>query len=122
MMIKQEEMTILSESHKVWSFKSKTFDQPSTGILILHGQNDTQTPIEQAFLMQQRQTDVNHPDHTLITYPNMPSIHHLIMSLKLDLYNQMSWQIFMHGLNLILGLRILLLLCPLLLTLLLLND
>jgi dipeptidyl aminopeptidase/acylaminoacyl peptidase len=43
----------------------------STGILILHGQNDTQTPIEQAFLMQQRLTDVNHPDHTLITYPNL---------------------------------------------------
>jgi uncharacterized protein len=43
----------------------------STGILILHGQNDTQTPFEQAFLMQQRLTDVNHPDHTLITYPNL---------------------------------------------------
>jgi uncharacterized protein len=43
----------------------------STGILILHGQNDTQTPIEQAFLLQQRLTDVNHPDHTLITYPNL---------------------------------------------------
>jgi uncharacterized protein len=43
----------------------------STGILILQGQNDTQTPIEQAFLLQQRLTDVNHPDHTLITYPNL---------------------------------------------------
>jgi hypothetical protein len=43
----------------------------STGILILHGQNDTQTPVEQAFLLQQRLIDVNHPDHTLITYPNL---------------------------------------------------
>ena len=43
----------------------------STGILILHGENDIQTPIEQAFLMQQRLTDVNHPDHTLRTYPNL---------------------------------------------------
>jgi uncharacterized protein len=29
------------------------------------------TPIQQAFLLQQRLTDVNHPDHTLITYPNL---------------------------------------------------
>jgi uncharacterized protein len=43
----------------------------STGILILTGENDTQTPVQQAFLLQQRLTDVNHPDHTLITYPNL---------------------------------------------------
>ena len=43
----------------------------STGVLILHGENDTQTPIQQAFLMQQRLTDVNHSDHTLRTYPNL---------------------------------------------------
>jgi uncharacterized protein len=43
----------------------------STGILILNGENDTQTPIQQAFLLQQRLTEVNHPDHTLITYPNL---------------------------------------------------
>jgi uncharacterized protein len=43
----------------------------STGILILNGENDPQTPVQQAFLLQQRLTDVNHPDHTLITYPNL---------------------------------------------------
>jgi pimeloyl-ACP methyl ester carboxylesterase len=43
----------------------------STGILLLNGENDSQTPVQQAFLMQQRLTDVNHPDHTLITYPNL---------------------------------------------------
>jgi predicted esterase len=43
----------------------------STGVLILNGENDTQTPVQQAFLLQQRLTDVNHPDHTLITYPNL---------------------------------------------------
>jgi pimeloyl-ACP methyl ester carboxylesterase len=43
----------------------------STGILLLNGQNDSQTPVQQAFLLQQRLTDVNHPDHTLITYPNL---------------------------------------------------
>jgi hypothetical protein len=43
----------------------------SIGILILNGENDSQTPVQQSFLLQQRLTDVNHPDHTLITYPNL---------------------------------------------------
>jgi uncharacterized protein len=43
----------------------------STGILILNGENDSLTPVQQAFLLQQRLADVNHPDHTLITYPNL---------------------------------------------------
>jgi len=43
----------------------------STGILILNGANDTQTPVQQAFMLQQKLTDVNHPDHMLITYPNL---------------------------------------------------
>src|SRR5918992_1505092 len=38
------------------------------GILTLMGENDA---VQQAFLMQQRLTEVNHPDHTLITYPNL---------------------------------------------------
>jgi uncharacterized protein len=42
-----------------------------TGILILAGDNDSETPVQQAFLLQQGLTDVNHPDHTLITYPNL---------------------------------------------------
>ena len=46
----------------------------STSILILNGQNDSQTPVEQAFLLQQRLTEVNHPDHTLITYPDLGHI------------------------------------------------
>ena len=43
----------------------------STGILLLNGENDSQTPVQQAFLLQQKLTDVKHPDHTLITYPNL---------------------------------------------------
>ncbi len=43
----------------------------STGVLILNGENDSQTSVQQAFLLQQRLTEVNHPDHTLITYPNL---------------------------------------------------
>ncbi|MGB7953342.1 MAG: hypothetical protein WCF23_05125 [Candidatus Nitrosopolaris sp.] len=33
--------------------------------------NDIQTPVQQAFLLQQRLSELNHPDHTLITYPNL---------------------------------------------------
>jgi uncharacterized protein len=43
----------------------------SIGVLLLNGENDSQTPVQQAFLLQQRLTDVKHPDHTLITYPNL---------------------------------------------------
>jgi uncharacterized protein len=42
----------------------------NTSILILNGENDTQTPVNGAFLLQQKLTEINHPDHTLITYPN----------------------------------------------------
>jgi uncharacterized protein len=43
----------------------------STGILILHGQNDSGVRVQQAFLLQQRLTELNHLDHTLITYPGL---------------------------------------------------
>jgi len=40
-------------------------------ILIQHGENDSQSPIEDAFLLQQKLTELGHPDHSLITYPNL---------------------------------------------------
>ena len=43
----------------------------NTSILILNGENDTQTPVHGAFLLQQKLTEINHPDHILITYPNL---------------------------------------------------
>ena len=43
----------------------------NTSILILNGENDTQTPVEQAFLLQQKLIEINHPDHILITYPDL---------------------------------------------------
>ena len=43
----------------------------NTSILILHGENDTQVPVQQSFFLQQKLTDLKHPDHTLITYPNL---------------------------------------------------
>ncbi|HEX5185834.1 MAG TPA: alpha/beta fold hydrolase [Nitrososphaeraceae archaeon] len=55
----------------------------STGILILNGENDTQTTVQQAFLLQQKLTDINHPDHTLITYPDLGHV----------FYPSSQWQI-----------------------------
>ena len=43
----------------------------NTGILILEGKNDSQTPLNQALLLQQRLTEVNHPDHLMIVYPGL---------------------------------------------------
>jgi dipeptidyl aminopeptidase/acylaminoacyl peptidase len=41
------------------------------GILTLEGKNDSQTPLDQALLLQQRLTEVNHPDHLMIVYPGL---------------------------------------------------
>jgi uncharacterized protein len=41
------------------------------GILILQGGNDSQVPLEQALLLEQRLAELNHPDHLLIAYPNL---------------------------------------------------
>jgi uncharacterized protein len=54
----------------------------NTSILILQGENDTQTPVQQAFLLQQKLTEVKHPDHTLITYPNLGHV----------FYSSSQWQ------------------------------
>jgi hypothetical protein len=40
-------------------------------ILILQGKNDSSTPIQQAYLLQQNLTEVRRPDHTLLTYPDL---------------------------------------------------
>ena len=43
----------------------------NTSILILEGENDTETPPGQALLLQQRLTEVNHPDHLIVVYPDL---------------------------------------------------
>jgi alpha-beta hydrolase superfamily lysophospholipase len=45
-------------------------DVPAS-ILILNGENDTQVPIENALLLEQKLMQKGHPDHTLITYPGL---------------------------------------------------
>jgi uncharacterized protein len=61
------------ESHRVLEPNLSIIGNVSsnTSILILNGENDTQTPLQGVLLLQQRLTEVNHPDHTLITYPNL---------------------------------------------------
>lgn len=43
----------------------------NTSILLMNGENDSQTVVEQAFLLEQKLNEANHPDHTLITYPGL---------------------------------------------------
>jgi alpha-beta hydrolase superfamily lysophospholipase len=43
----------------------------STSVLMINGENDPLTPVQQSFLLEQRLTEVDHPDHTLITYPGL---------------------------------------------------
>ncbi len=50
--------------------------------LLLNGKKDTQTPVEQAFLLQQKLTEINHLDHILITYPDLGH----------DFYPSSQWQ------------------------------
>jgi len=43
----------------------------SCSILILQGEDDAQTPLQEAFLLEQRLTQTKHPDHTLKSYPGL---------------------------------------------------
>jgi hypothetical protein len=43
----------------------------TASILMLQGEGDAQTPYEAGLLLEQRLTEVGHPDHTLITYPGL---------------------------------------------------
>jgi pimeloyl-ACP methyl ester carboxylesterase len=43
----------------------------SCSILILNGEDDVQTPVQEAYLLEQRLLQGNHPDHKLISYPGL---------------------------------------------------
>lgn len=43
----------------------------SASILILQGENDTQIPVSEARMLEEKLMEVNHPDHTLIVYPGL---------------------------------------------------
>ena len=50
--------------------------QTTTGILLLQGQEDNQTYLEHALLLEQKLTQMKYPDHTLITYPGLGHTFH----------------------------------------------
>jgi alpha-beta hydrolase superfamily lysophospholipase len=50
--------------------------RPAIGILILQGEEDNQTYLEQALLLEQKLTQMKFPDHTLITYPGLGHTFH----------------------------------------------
>jgi pimeloyl-ACP methyl ester carboxylesterase len=43
----------------------------SASILILQGEEDSQTPVSEALLLEQKLSEIKHPDHKLITYPGL---------------------------------------------------
>jgi hypothetical protein len=43
----------------------------SCSTLILQGEDDAQTPLQEAFLLEQRLTQTKNPDHTLKSYPGL---------------------------------------------------
>jgi pimeloyl-ACP methyl ester carboxylesterase len=49
----------------------ETIGGVSSSVLILHGENDILTPLEDALLLEQTLTENGHPDHTLISYPGL---------------------------------------------------
>ena len=50
--------------------------RPTTGILILQGEEDNQTYLEQALLLEQKLTQMRYPDHMIITYPGLGHTFH----------------------------------------------
>ena len=50
--------------------------RPTTGVLILQGEEDNQTYLEQALLLEQKLTQMRYPDHTMVTYPGLGHTFH----------------------------------------------
>jgi len=61
----------LVQSHLTLNATLDIIASVPSSILILQGKNDILTPFEEALLLEQRLTEVGHPDHTLIAYPDL---------------------------------------------------
>ncbi|MHA2391245.1 MAG: alpha/beta fold hydrolase [Promethearchaeota archaeon] len=59
------------QSHLTLESNLEIISDVTASVLILQGEGDTQTPVEEAFLLEQKLTEVGHPDHILITYPDL---------------------------------------------------
>ncbi len=58
-------------SHFVLDTNLAVIGNVTASILILQGESDIQAPVEESFFIEQRLTEIKHPDHTLITYPSL---------------------------------------------------
>jgi len=63
--------SIWYQSHFALENNLEIIGNVSAGILILQGEEDTQTPVFEAHFLDQRLMEVGHHDHTLITYPGL---------------------------------------------------
>jgi alpha-beta hydrolase superfamily lysophospholipase len=59
------------QSHFALETNLEIIGNVTASVLILQGEGDSQTPVEEALLLEQRLTEVGHPDHALITYPGL---------------------------------------------------
>lgn len=59
------------QSHFALESNLELIGEVPASVLILQGEGDTQTPVSEALLLEQRLTEVMHPDHTLVTYPGL---------------------------------------------------
>ena len=64
-------VSIWYRSHYALGSTRDMIGNVSCSILILHGEDDTQAPVQEAFLLEQRLSQVKHPDHTLRSYPGL---------------------------------------------------
>jgi len=64
-------ISIWYRSHYALDSTLNMISNVSCSILILQGENDAQTPLSEAFLLEQRLMQTKHSDHTLKTYPGL---------------------------------------------------
>jgi len=66
------------QSHREIAPNIETIESlsPRTSLLILQGEEDNQTYLEQALLLEQKLTEMGHEDHTLVTYPGLGHTFH----------------------------------------------
>ena len=63
--------SIWYQSHFALETNLEIIGNVSAGILVLQGEEDTQTPVFEAHFLDQKLMEVGHHDHTLITYPGL---------------------------------------------------
>jgi hypothetical protein len=66
-----------TQAHISWGATMDIINDLDSSILVLQGENDYQTPLIEALVLEQALVDADHPDHTLYTYPGLGHFFHL---------------------------------------------